>query len=327
MASALLFVCVVGAARTAQTQQPWLSLDGQWTLTLDKDDAATKRIVAAGKKIRGPITVPGAWQAQGFGEETEREWHQYVGMASYERSVAVPATMTAGGRRVWLVTENVHRSVKLLVGAARTQVAQHEGYLTRLEIDLTPHVPPDGGQLLLTLVVNSTKNDGHDGLRGTNDVLDFGFQGWGGINGHVRLESRATAWLADPHVQFELNAPQYTSASLNTTVTVGTANTSAAAAASQQLSLEVSYLDAQNQSVGSASAIRCMPPRCTSGSTTLHSPALWSPASPALHVAVMVLKGEDGAVLDTRRVRFGLREITVSGAHFKLNGVYLYLQG
>jgi beta-galactosidase/beta-glucuronidase len=293
MASALLFVCVVGAARTAQ--QPWLSLDGpQWTLTLDKDDAATKRIAAAGNKTTGPITVPGAWQAQGFGEETEREWHQYVGMASYERSVAVPVTMTVGGRRVWLVAENVHRSVQLLVGAAQTQVAaQHEGYLTRVEIDITPHVPPDGGQLLLTLAVNSTKNDGHDGLRGTNDVLDFGFRGWGGINGHVRLESRAAAWLADPHVQFELNAPQYTSASLNVTVTVGTVNKTAVAA--QHLSLEVSYLDAQNRSVGSTSGIRCTSPICTSGSTTLQSPALWSPASPGL------CSIRDGSVLGCER--------------------------
>ena len=58
-----------------------LSLDGQWTLTLDEDDAATKRMAAAGNKTSGPITVPGAWQAQGFGEETERAWHQYMGVS------------------------------------------------------------------------------------------------------------------------------------------------------------------------------------------------------------------------------------------------------
>ena len=319
----VLFAYVVSSASCAQAQQPWLSLDGEWTLTLDTDDSATKRIAAAGGKTTGPITVPGAWQAQGFGEETEREWHQYMGVASYERSVVVPVNMTVGRRAIWLVAENVHRSVKLLVGATRIQVAQHEGYLTRLEADITSHVPPGGGQLLLTLVVNSTKNDGHDGLRGTNDVLDFGFRGWGGINGHVRLESRAAAWLSDPHVQFELNAPQYTSASLNTTVTVG----KTAVAFPQKLSLEVAYLDAQNRTVGSASAIRCTPPVCTSDSTTLQSPALWSPASPALHVAVIVLKGEGEVVLDTRRVTFGLRELSTSGAHFKLNGIYLYLQG
>ena len=297
-----------------------LSLDGQWTLTLDEQDAATKRMAAAGNKTSGPITVPGAWQAQGFGEETEREWHQYMGVARYERSVPVPSAMAAGGRSVWLIAENVHRSVKLLVGG--TQVDEHEGYLTRLETDITAHLPSSGA-LALTLAVNSTKNDGHDGLRGTDDTLDFGFRGWGGINGHVWLESRAAAWLAEPHIQFQLNAPQYDAAKINATVTVGTAK----AAAKPQLTLEVEYVDAQNRSVGSAGAVPCAPPTCTSGLTTLHSPALWSPASPAMHAALIVLKGADGYVLDQRRVSFGLREITISGAHFKLNGVYQYLQG
>jgi beta-galactosidase/beta-glucuronidase len=326
MAVALLAVWVAAAAplpALAQGSGNRLSLDGQWTLTLDKNDPATKRIAAAGNRTTGSVVVPGAWQAQGFGEETEREWHQYMGVASYERSVTVPNAMTAGGRSVWLMAENVHRSVKLLVGAARTQIDQHEGYLTRMETDITVHLSPGGEPLVVTLAVNSTKNDGHDGLRGTDDTLDFGFRGWGGINGHVWLESRAAAWLADPHVQFELNAPQYDSAKINVTVTVGTAKPAAA----ERLSLEVSYLDAQNRSVGNASSVQCTPPTCIGGLTTVQSPALWSPDSPALHTAVIILKGADGVVLDTRRVTFGLREITATGPHFKLNGVYLYLQG
>ena len=49
----------------------------------------------------------------------------------------------------------------------------------------------------------------------------------GGINGHVWLESRAAAWLAEPHIQFQLNAPQYDAAEINATVTVGTAKAAA----------------------------------------------------------------------------------------------------
>ena len=46
-----------------------MSLDGgEWQLTLDPQDAATVRMKANGSKVAGPVTVPGAWNAQGFGE-------------------------------------------------------------------------------------------------------------------------------------------------------------------------------------------------------------------------------------------------------------------
>jgi beta-galactosidase len=300
-----------------------LLLDGEdWHLSLDPANPATKRIAAAGNKTDGAVTVPGAWQAQGFGEDIERMRHQYIGVATYTKTIDVPAAMTDDAMSLWLVAEDVHRSAELLI--AGTKVTEHEGYLTRLEGNVSAHVPRGGGSLAITLAVNSTKNDGHDGLRGTNDFLDFGETGWGGINGHVWLESRAAAWIVDPHVQFELS-PAYDAATLNVTVAVETAAT--AQQSPHSLSLEVSYLDAANHTLANVSKA-CTPPVCIGGQSTLQSPALWSPTSPVLHTAIIVLRDDSsGKVLSSKRVRFGLRQIEIAGGHFKLNGVYLYLHG
>jgi len=37
---------------------------------LDPTDPTVVKMKGAGLKVSGPVMVPGAWQAQGFGEET-----------------------------------------------------------------------------------------------------------------------------------------------------------------------------------------------------------------------------------------------------------------
>ena len=56
----------------------------RWMLALDPTDPATIRMHKAGLKVAGPITVPGAWQNQGFGEETATMKHQWMGGESLD---------------------------------------------------------------------------------------------------------------------------------------------------------------------------------------------------------------------------------------------------
>jgi beta-galactosidase/beta-glucuronidase len=56
-----------------------LALDGEWTFRLEDEV--------------GPITVPGAWEAQGYARRVE-------GPAFYERTVTIPAAWA--GHRVQL---------------------------------------------------------------------------------------------------------------------------------------------------------------------------------------------------------------------------------
>ena len=56
------------------------------------------------------------------------------------------------------------------------------------------------------------------------------------------------------------------------------------------------------------------------GGMSVTAPRLWSPESPVLHWLESELRGADGAVLDSRRTRFGIRTVEVSESCFLLNG-------
>ena len=125
---------------TAAAARPSLSLDGNWSLTLDPLDPATKRMVTAGLKTSGPIAVPGAWQAQGFGEDTATMHHQYMGAATYTREIEVGPTLLGPDRRLFLVAQRVQRAAKLFV-ATNNLVATHTGYLSIMEADISRYCP------------------------------------------------------------------------------------------------------------------------------------------------------------------------------------------
>ena len=156
MALFALLIAKSYATPVAGAEPTSMLLDGDdWQLELDPTDPVTIRLKAAGNKTKGPVSVPGAWQTQGFGEETAALKNQYIGVATYSKSVAVPKAMTAAGRSLWVVTDRIERSAKLVVGGKL--VTEHTGYLSRLEGDVTSLVSPSGS-LALELVVNATRN-------------------------------------------------------------------------------------------------------------------------------------------------------------------------
>eukprot|EP01043_Picozoa_sp_COSAG02_P000941 COSAG02_NODE_19_length_53976_cov_37.338512_23_plen_294_part_00 len=158
-----------------------LSLDGVgWTLTLDAADPATRRIKAAGNKTTGPIVVPGAWEAQGFGEETPTMNNQYIGVGTYSRNISLPPSFVSPppGTSVWLVVERIQRAATVTVGGA--VIGQHTGYLSPFEGDVTTHIA--SGNLALQIEVNATRHQDFDGLQGEEDLEtdNTGLGGWGG---------------------------------------------------------------------------------------------------------------------------------------------------
>lgn len=309
------------ATPVAGAEPTSMLLDGDdWQLELDPTDPVTIRLKAAGNKTKGPVSVPGAWQTQGFGEETAALKNQYIGVATYSKSVAVPKAMTAAGRSLWVVTDRIERSAKLVVGGKL--VTEHTGYLSRLEGDVTSLVSPSGS-LALELVVNATRNVGFDGLVGCNDIVMDGsiVGGWGGLAGHVRLESRAAAWIVFPHVQHDLVTPR--EASVNVSIEIGTAN----AAPPPPLTLRVTYVDPAGKTVGTGGGT-CGAKTCNVADQVLEAPALWSPDSPTQYTAHIELLTTQQELLDTVDVKFGIKKLeVVDGSHWKLNGHYQYLFG
>ncbi|MCL4539231.1 MAG: hypothetical protein M1378_06475, partial [Bacteroidetes bacterium] len=54
---------------------------------------------------------------------------------------------------------------------------------------------------------------------------------------------------------------------------------------------------------------------------------LWSPDSPFLYVFSVTLKGSGGTSIDEEHVVFGMREFTIEGPDFLLNGKKIFLKG
>jgi beta-galactosidase/beta-glucuronidase len=282
---------------TSQSRES-LSLDGSgWILTLDPSHPTTRRLAARGAKTSGGITVPGAWEAQGFGDETVQMKHQYIGAATYSRTVRLPSGFGVGpGRTVWLVVERIQRAASVRAGGSGgggrgVVVGAHIGYLSPLELDVSEAISQRS--LVLSIEVNATRRLDVDGLQGEEDLETdgTGLGGWGGIGGHVRLESRGAGWIVAPHVQHALASSSGGSATVNVTVEVG------GQAAGTGFQLRVQYLDAANRTVGGLTA-DCpdLGRHCGVPNTQLTRPDLWSPGSPQQYTAHLELVDASGEV-------------------------------
>lgn len=307
-----------------------LSLDGTWQFSLDPANPATQRLTSAGHAVSGEIRVPGAWQGQGYGEETATMKHQYEGVATYTQKVALPASFTDSTKyRLYVVAERIQRSAKLFVGD--TLVCEHMGYLSNLDCEVEASSIPSsdtGGMLSIRLMVNSTRALGTDGLVGEEDLITDGtnFGGWGGLGGHVRLEARSNdGWMIDPWIRHAV-ADSFKTATLNATITVSSVT-------KQPLVLRASFLDGKNKTVGNASsscefgAAGQAVTSCSIPDIQVDSPALWSPRSPVQYTALLELVTASGVVVDHQSVKFGIRRLDTIGYHWKLNGLSLYLHG
>ena len=174
---------------------------------------------AAKPKLERTIRTPGAWQAQGVGNETALMRHQFMGVGWYRKSIAVIHTNAAAPASVWLwiggAPGGVMRSAN--VWANGIHIGEHVGYIAPLEMDLT-HALGSTGSVLLTVAVDSRWNRTIDPLWGSGSLWNkggtssswdqggggdgFSFGGYGGIIGHARLLLRQRVWIEDSvHVQ------------------------------------------------------------------------------------------------------------------------------
>ena len=100
--------------------------------------------VAAQPTFSGSIRTPGAWQAQGIGNETALETRQYIGVGWYRKTVVLDKVPPGGSVWLWIggAPGGVMRSAK--VWANGVLVGRHVGYLEPLELDLTAAVASGG---------------------------------------------------------------------------------------------------------------------------------------------------------------------------------------
>ena len=180
------------------------SLDGAWTFKLDPSGVGeTEKWYSAVPAFTDTITVPGAWDVQGYGEETDKLRHNYIGKGWYKREVSIPSDWK--GKRAFIRFGGVYRSAKVWVN--EHFLGEHIGYVSDFEYDITQDVTP-GAKAVIAIQIDSEQRWDVDALQGCMDVIDQMYTYWGGTWGHISLEARAQTWIENLFVQ-----PKYSPAS------------------------------------------------------------------------------------------------------------------
>ena len=318
-ASALL--TSIGRAQPRET----LSLDGVWDFATDIDNEGEfQRWFQPGAKLpamplpgyapqaNGKIRVPGVWDNQGYGTATDKVHHNFVGKGWYKRQVEIPRNWKRS--RVFLNITGVHRYAKVWIGSQL--LGEHIGFLSVQEYDVTKYATP-GKTITITIQVDSKQRWEVDAMYGTCSLADYMHVAWGGIWGHVFLESRTDCWLSDLFVQ-----PDLSDSSCSAIATFN-GNTKL----SDRVKLEV--FDKSDQQVAETT-VKIGPAlqagRPVSVKVPLPGAALWTPRSPTLYMARLSLLREND-ILDTVESRFGMRQFTIDGPYILLNGKRIMLRG
>jgi hypothetical protein len=280
-----------------------LSLDGQWTLT------------CAGRT--GPITVPGAWEAQGFGDHTSRSH----GEAIYTRAIDVPDSWI--GARIVLRFGAASYFAQVYINGA--QVGDHEGLWTAFELDVTDRLHIGG---LNSLEVRVTK-PGIDGDRfhyreTLVGFMPYVFHTFGGLWQPVELIAHRTAAFDVESIRSQIAGVGHREARIMVTAPL---TIFAPEGLAEHDRVEARLIDAQGQVID-AKNFSAQEYQARGGSITLsvgeepgaYSPHVWNPAQPALLTVDLRLMRDDQHVAHYA-ARTGLRDLHNSLITNQVRGV------
>ncbi|RKY53985.1 MAG: hypothetical protein DRP93_05685, partial [Candidatus Neomarinimicrobiota bacterium] len=292
--------------------RPQIDLDGEWKFRIDPKDVGLKEgWFDASVTFEETILVPGAWDAQGVGKETDKITNSYIGKAWYRRIVKIPSDWA--GKKIFLRLGGVHRYADVWINSKH--VRRHVGYVVGFDIDLSKYITP-GDDVTIAIRVDNEQDWDIDALTGAFDVIDYMDINWGGIHQHVWLEARNSKWIEDAFVK-----PNVAESKIDMEVTLSTETD-----CEQKLLVEIigpdgdtvaSTLQLLNLLEGNSSV---------NLSIALDDPLLWSPNHPWLYrLRLSLLDGDMRS--DDWEIRFGMKEIVIRGADIYLNGKKIYLHG
>ena len=302
-----------------------MSLDGDWNFATDPKNVgeAEKWFLPEAKlpamplpgyapEANGKIQVPGIWDNQGYGTETQKTRHNFAGKGWYKRTIEIPKTWENQNR--YLIITGVNRYSKVWVDDH--YLGEHVGYLSTQEYDITPFATP-GKSVTITIQVDSKQRWEIDALFGASSLADYMDIEWGGIWGHVLLETRSDAWLSDLYLQ-----PNLSNSSCSAKATLNGKKDFAD-------TVKLDILDKDGNRVAE-NLLKIDPTIVAGESVTLEAiipdVKLWTPDSPTLYTARLSLVKVD-QIIDTQESRFGMRQFTVDGPHLLLNGKRVMLRG
>ncbi len=319
-----------------------IPLAGTWRFALDRNDVGTNENWFS-KALPDKIKLPGILQAEGYGDDisTNTPWvlglgdawwkiqpaalrdhfsqpghvevpflsqppKHYLGAAWYQRNINIPAKWS--GRHFTLYLERAHWQSTVWVDdhpypANNSLVAPH---ITDLG-QLTP-----GKHRLTIRVDNRTQLPSVGHLIDSHSISDALGAAWNGIVGQIELRSTPPVWIEDVQA-----FPNVSNQTIRVVIHIG--NTTEKSEVNS-ISIEgAPFLNPRQLLMETGVDVQ------TNGGTKEISIALnpdaklWSEFSPDLQSLTVKLFG-NGNTLDSRKVTFGLREITTHDKDILING-------
>ncbi|GEM_PF-1917722 len=322
----MLFMITQLALCASVSARSRLDLTGTWDFYPDVAEASLSTVTVP----PGKITVPGAWQTQGYGQPggsipssvvgsdiTPSAYlrHNLTARCLYVREVDVPAAWR--DQRVFLCVRRVYRYADVTVND--THIGDYEGFSSPFEFDVTAALRFGQTNRLVIGVDNRARKD-----RDTVGMANY-FGNWGGFGGAVYLEARPVDSIADVFAMPRIAASQVQ-------LRVALKAAGAMWPKGMTLTAEVTPWDASGKPTPPAGENQRPLLVADAKEQTLDLPVplaplrLWSPDDPFLYVATVRL-WQNERLVDERQVRFGMREIVADGRKLLLNGKPLFLAG
>ncbi|RDW65658.1 Beta-1,4-mannosidase [Aspergillus mulundensis] len=291
-----------------------VSLDGLWSFAIDNttNSTATPWTSPLPKGLECP--VPASYNDIFI----DRNIHDHVGWAYYQRTVAIPRGWS--GQRYFVRLEAATHHGRVYVND--DLVAEHVGGYTPFEADVTDRVNP-GESFRLTIGVNNELT--HETIPpGTVEVSEYtgrkvqtylhDFYNYAGLARSVWLYSvPVEQYIEDitvvPDVDWDEDA--------ETGIVHYTVDTSNGTG-----SIEITIADEEGNTVTTASG--------ANGTITIPSVHLWQPGSAYLYTftaRILSTSTDPPRVVDTYTLPLGIRTIAIKDAQILLNNAPIYLTG
>ena len=239
----------------------------------------------------------------------------YIGWAWYQRDVDIPAAWK--DKRTVLHLERPH--VETVVWVNHEKAGAFMSHCVPHEYDITPWLRT--GKNTITIAVDNTTKEINVG-KDSHSITDQTQGNWNGIAGNIRISAGSRVWLDDVQIYPDLAAKK---ARVKMTV-----RTSLKGAQKGNIALSaVSFNCDREHTVPEISvpfAVGGASPMVVEADLPMGEGMLtWDEFSPALYRLKAVLTS--GKETDLREIQFGMREFTIKGKWFYVNGRQTMLRG
>ncbi|MBW8687874.1 beta-glucuronidase [Chitinophaga sp. B61] len=343
------FICLLLCGMLSHAHAQEISLAGPWRFQTDKEDKGISEAWFL-KELPGTVRLPGSMTENGLGDDVtlHTKWtgsiydssfffraslaryreegqlkipfwltplKHYTGVAWYQKSITIPANWQGKNRQLFLERAHTQTTVWIdntIIGKGNSLVAPHQ-------FNIPPHI--SAGKHVLTVRIDNRLDQMNVGPD-SHSVTDHTQGNWNGLTGKLALQATPALHMADIQVYPDLAAQQ-------ARVVITTVNNNSAAIQGRIVLQAASKNTARKHTTAQVTVDVTAKPNDTTFTEAIlpmgNSFLPWDEFSPALYTLSVSLNAATGE--QKQEVRFGMREVKVTGQSILVNGNKIYLRG